>query len=358
VIGVSIAYFLARKGVAATVIDSTGIACAASGKSGGFLARDWCDGTPLAALARHSFDLHARLAREIDGEWGYRPLATYGGFAGFVSPAPRGSYALGWLDECVTVGRALGSPATTAQVHPAAFCTALMRAAASDGATLRRGRVTGVVCRADPARVGGVEIDDGDFIEGDAVVIALGPWSVLAAGWLPLPAVYGLKGHSLVYDTGAAVPGEALFLDYRERGGDVLTPEMFPRSDGTTYICAISSERPVPLDPARVAPDPGAIERLEAIGAALSPVLAKAPILARQACYRPVTEDGMPLIGRVPGVAGAYVATGHSVWGILNAPATGEAMAELIVDGAAASVDLTPFDPARLPPLGGGARLG
>ena len=59
----------------------------------------------------------------------------------------------------------------------------------------------------------------------------------------------------------------------------------------------------------------------------------------------------MPLIGRIPGVEGAYVATGHSVWGILNAPATGEAMAELIADGAARSVDLSPFDPGRVAPL-------
>jgi glycine/D-amino acid oxidase-like deaminating enzyme len=64
------------------------------------------------------------------------------------------------------------------------------------------------------------------------------------------------------------------------------------------------------------------------------PALASAKILARQACYRPITRDGLPFIGRVPGVEGAYIATGHSVWGILNAPATGEAMAELISDGA------------------------
>ena len=47
-----------------------------------------------------------------------------------------------------------------------------------------------------------------------------------------------------------------------------------------------------------------------------------------------MTQDGLPLIGAIPGARGAYVATGHSVWGILNAPATGEAMAELILDGA------------------------
>jgi glycine/D-amino acid oxidase-like deaminating enzyme len=45
------------------------------------------------------------------------------------------------------------------------------------------------------------------------------------------------------------------------------------------------------------------------------------------------------------------VATGHSVWGILNAPATGEAVSELILDGVSRSVNLAPFDPARLAPL-------
>jgi glycine/D-amino acid oxidase-like deaminating enzyme len=83
----------------------------------------------------------------------------------------------------------------------------------------------------------------------------------------------------------------------------------------------------------------------------LSPALTSARIFARQACYRPITQDGLPLIGRVPGVEGAYVASGHSVWGILNAPATGEAMAELITDGAAHTVDLSPFDPGRIRPF-------
>ena len=83
----------------------------------------------------------------------------------------------------------------------------------------------------------------------------------------------------------------------------------------------------------------------------MSPVLAEATVLKAQACFRPVTRDGLPLIGRIAGVENAYVATGHSVWGMLNAPATGEAMAELIADGRARSTDLSPFDPARLRPL-------
>jgi glycine/D-amino acid oxidase-like deaminating enzyme len=346
-IGAAIAYFLARRGVRSTVIERAGVACAASGKSGGFLALDWCDGTPLEALARRSFALHGELAAEIGGDWGYRRMTTYAGFApARAGRRSAGSFHLDWVGDDVSLSQRLGGIQTTAQVHPGAFTRALMQAAAPHG-ELRLGRVTGVVREGE--RAAGVKVA-GETVVGDAIVIAMGPWSMLAAAWLPLPAVFGLKGHSLVFGTGTRVPPEALFLDYREDTGAVHAPEVFPRADGTTYVCAISSESPVPLDPATVVPDEGAIARLEAMCARLSPVLAQSPILARQACFRPVTRDGLPLIGRLPGLANAYVGTGHSVWGILNAPATGEAMAELILDGAGRTVDLAPFDPARLPP--------
>ena len=62
VIGAALAYYLSLRGVAATVLERYSVAGAASGKSGGFLALDWCDGSPLAPLARKSFQLHAELA--------------------------------------------------------------------------------------------------------------------------------------------------------------------------------------------------------------------------------------------------------------------------------------------------------
>jgi glycine/D-amino acid oxidase-like deaminating enzyme len=324
VIGTSIAYFLSRRGAKPIVVERTGIGCAASGKSGGFLARHWCDGTPLQQLARRSFDLHAELAEHSSDDWGYRRVTTYGGHGG-ATASSRGARqnTLGWVSSHVEVGQRLGSIQDTAQVHPALFTAAMMRASQSNGAEWRLGTVTGVKHAA--GRVSGVEID-GDVIAADAVVIAMGPWSLLAAAWLPLPAVYGLKGHSLVFAAGETIPPEALFLEFEEMGGAVQSPEFFPRPDGTIYVCAISSESPLPIDPASVVPDPGALERLERICAAASPALASANIVARQACFRPIARDGLPLIGRVPGVEGAYIATGHSVWGMLNAPATGEAM--------------------------------
>jgi len=120
------------------------------------------------------------------------------------------------------------------------------------------------------------------------------------------------------------------------------------------YVCGMADPAPLPESPEAVEVNDDACAVLARAAGRVSSALEKAQITRRQACYRPVTDDGVPLIGRVPGAAGAYVATGHGPWGMLNAPATGLALAELITDGAASLVDLRPFDPARLP----GTRVG
>jgi glycine/D-amino acid oxidase-like deaminating enzyme len=352
VVGASIAYFLSERGAEAVVIERTDIACAASGKSGGFLALDWCDGSPLAPLARRSFELHAELAAQFAGRWGYRRLDTLsiaasarrklGGPANFGLPD--------WVAPDALLQQRLGGPATTAQVDPAAFTRGMVDAAIERGARLQIGSVTGLARSADERRISGALVD-GEVVPGDAVVIAMGPWSVLAAQWLPMPTIYGLKGHSLVFRPRRPVSPHALFVECEAADGSVDSPEVFPRPDGTVYVCGLSSEAPLPADPAGVLPDSGAHERLRAMTGTFAPALAHAEVVAAQACYRPLTRDGLPLIGRVRGLDGAYVATGHSVWGMLNAPATGEAMAELILEGGTRSVDIRAFDPARLPEL-------
>src|SRR2546425_12665723 len=79
-IGAAIAYFTSRRGARTTVIERHAVAGAASGKSGGFLALDWCGGSSLDRLARRSFELHAELSAELGDPWGYRRLTTYGGY--------------------------------------------------------------------------------------------------------------------------------------------------------------------------------------------------------------------------------------------------------------------------------------
>jgi glycine/D-amino acid oxidase-like deaminating enzyme len=158
--------------------------------------------------------------------------------------------------------------------------------------------------------------------------------------------VYGLKGYSVTL-AAPGVPAHALFVDYRAADGRAFEPEIIPRPDGEVYVCGMADPQPLPESADGVAVDDAACDVLARAAGRVSTTLATARITRRQACYRPVTADGVPLIGRVPDVAGAYVATGHGPWGMLNAPATGLALAELIVDGAAKTVDLRAFDPAR-----------
>jgi glycine/D-amino acid oxidase-like deaminating enzyme len=350
-VGACTAYFLSRRGIDVIVIERTEVAAAASGKAGGFLALDWCASSPLDALARRSFALHAALPNKIAGDWGYRRMTTFAGSVVSEHDTRRHAVAArDWLSDGVIIQSQLGTTETTAIVHPRAFTAAMMHAAQGYGAELRGGHVSGIVRRGTGSAVGGVEVD-GSVIEADAVVIAMGPWSLLAAGWLALPAVFGQRSPSLVYDTGSDVPAEALFLDYHAQDGAVVTVEVFPRANGNTLITAFSDQAPLPFDPAAVAPEPDEIGRLQAICERLSPAFRSERIIAQQACFRPVTQDGLPLIGKVAQCEGAYVATGHNVWGILNAPATGEALAELIMDGRPRSIDLKPFDPWRLPRL-------
>ncbi len=63
-----------------------------------------------------------------------------------------------------------------------------MAAAKRLGAELRMGTVEGLSRSLDDAALTGVVVD-GAVLEADAVVVAMGPWSILACGWLPRWAV-------------------------------------------------------------------------------------------------------------------------------------------------------------------------
>lgn len=60
---------------------------------------------------------------------------------------------------------------------------------------------------------------------------------------------------------------------------------------------------------------------------------------------RPVTPDGLPLVGRTA-APGVYVAGGHGMWGMVLGPATGRALAGLITTGLTPA-EIRPFDPLR-----------
>jgi glycine/D-amino acid oxidase-like deaminating enzyme len=60
-----------------------------------------------------------------------------------------------------------------------------------------------------------------------------------------------------------------------------------------------------------------------------------------------MTPDSRPLLGTVDGVTGLYLCAGFSGMGFKISPSVGQVMSELVLDGAARTVDIHAFRPSR-----------
>lgn len=94
--------------------------------------------------------------------------------------------------------------------------------------------------------------------------------------------------------------------------GQSIEPEVYPRPDGSVYICGSPEHIELPLDPNTIQANPQSIEDLKEVARSVSSKLAEAPLEVGQSCYLPVSEDGLPVMGKVPGVQGAYIASGEA----------------------------------------------
>lgn len=241
IIGVCTAYFLAKKGAAVTLVEKSSVACAASGKAGGFLALDWCDGGALSSLARASFNLHRSLADELNGSdsYGYRRLTTLSltvNESESKKQKPASNKNLPpWIDGAAGSPRTIGSTETTAQVHPQLFTrTLLSKAVEASGLEVVKGKVERV--GVEGGRVDSVVLEDGRVIRSESVVLTLGPWSGKFEMLSSLFRVYGLRAHSVVLEPkeADAITPHALFLTYHPaHGGRPMDPEVYPRPTGT-----------------------------------------------------------------------------------------------------------------------------
>mmetsp|Transcript_4420 Transcript_4420/g.7387 ORF Transcript_4420/g.7387 Transcript_4420/m.7387 type:complete len:419 (+) Transcript_4420:56-1312(+) len=375
VIGCCTAYYLAQKANVqkVTIVERYKIAGCASGKAGGFLALDWCDGGWMQALTRKSFALHTELGKQFGNRYQYRPTVAYAvntKYTDTPSSCKKSDQSdLSWIDcEIQTKCEVLGTRHTNAQIHPALFCQTLCELMA-DKLSIVYGTVTRMVFdKNNQQKVAAVEYNRNEQIctvACDAVVIALGPWSKQAHLWFPecvhLQHVTGSIANSIVVqptynncnasehkqnDDDEAVAQRlqcldgGLFLNHVNRFDDAYEIEVYPRPDGTVYACSHSKDVALPDDPSTITHDQRDSDMLhQTLQELSSGFLAHSQVTIKQACYLPSTVDNVPLIGRVTNYENAYVGTGHTCWGILNAPATGLLLSELIADGKISSFD-------------------
>ena len=96
------------------------------------------------------------------------------------------------------------------------------------------------------------------------------------------------------------------------RTGQALEPEVYPRPDGSVYICGSPEHIALPNDPKTIQVNPKSVEDLKEVARSVSSKLGEAPLEVGQSCFLPISPDGLPVMGKVPGVQGAYIASGNT----------------------------------------------
>lgn len=347
VLGAALAYELAGRGTQPLLVESRAIASGASGKAAGLLspASDARAAGPLGPLWRATLARHHALVRELkaQGAPGYgfeeSPSLLITGDAA-EAEALREAAPSQWLEPHEVRARCawIDGPVeggllreASAEIEPAAFTQALLHAAQTRGARVQHGRVTrlGLSGR----RVSGVQVN-GETVDTNTVVLAMGPWTSQIESWIGSPVpVTPLKGQILRLRLPPA-PAETRFSDM---DGNYMAR----KTDGLVYIG--TTEEQVGFDETPTAAARHQI--LRQAGRFVSAV-ARAEVVEQTACLRPLSPDGLPILGAAPGLSGAYIATGHGRAGLLLAPGSAAALAAHIT-GEKPAIDLAPFDPAR-----------
>jgi glycine oxidase len=356
--GAAVALELAGRGFAVNVVDAERPGAAATGASAGMLAPQYesAGRTPLYDLlveARAFFPSFARRLTELSGR--RVPMRWDGMLVAHRTPgeADAGRVAAGWQREAghrvellshddaarLQPGIDPDSHSFTwlpdeGQVDSQALALALPEALGAARLRLITGRrVTDVLSSA--GRVQGVRLADGRTLGAEAVVLAAGAWSGGIDGLPRSVPVRPVRGHLLRFPPGAATLRPLLAT----HAGRYLVP----RDDGS--ILAGSTMDDVGFDRS-LSEDSLAIIRRSA--ERLLPALARAEPVERWADLRPISADGLPLIGPDPDLAGLHYATGYGRNGILLGPLAGRIVADLVATGVSGH-DWLPFTPARIP---------
>lgn len=176
----------------------------------------------------------------------------------------------------------------------------------------------------------GLTLGSGSAMSAMRVVIAAGAWS---------GAIVGLPMHLPV----APVRGQLMSVASKALRHVVMLGDGYavPRGDGRTIIGG--TEEHAGFDAQHTLE--GA-QRIRTLAAAILPALGTAGMLSTWAGLRPMTRDGLPIIGPDAEHPSVLYACGHGRNGILLGPLTG-ALVAAAVTGTRAPTDPAPFSPGR-----------
>jgi glycine/D-amino acid oxidase-like deaminating enzyme len=371
VMGVSIAFHLAqRRAGKILLLEKSHLGAASSGKSGAII-RQYYSHELLTAMARYGLRIYGDFPTIVGGP----PVFTHSGMVVVTDAEGRAQ-----MEANVAMLGRLGvdakmlAPADLRAIDPrvgvrddeaaayeaeAGYCEALQVVASFASAARRKGvevregvRVTHLVVEGHDAA--GVSTSRG-AISTRAVVLAAGGWSAGLArtAGVEMP-VKACRTQVALFrrpcDFGAAHPVY----------GDLTNQIYFRPTHGEmTHAGNVDPrEEKSGVDPERYSEvaDADFAEEMRAKLQRRYPAMRRGVGRGGYGALYSVTPDWQPIIDRIPGVAGGFCAVGFSGHGFKMAPAVGQLISELVLDGRATTFDIRPLRASRFAdgePFGG-----
>jgi len=355
--GASLAFHLAQRGLDVVTLEKQFVGAGATGRSSG-LVRMHYDNEVDSRLAWESFKYFTHWKDTVGGDCGF----TRTGFIQIVARDQqdklRANVAMhqriGIPSLVITaddVKRLAPSFATddfdvaayepeSGYAMPSDTAGALMAAARERGARLEQGcAVTGI--KVAGGKVEGVETTQGDFF-APVVVNVAGAWAGQINKLADVDIPFDTWRHDTMFVARPAEigPSHPTVIDFPK--------ELYFRPEGELTLVGLEDGNPLGESPdsdtdhAKTGFVERAIDRI----CLRVPVMDQGGLHSAHGGYDGITPDQHPLLGAA-GPDGFYLDCGHSGTGFKTAPAVGRCMAELIVDGAAKTVDISSFAPDR-----------
>ncbi|GAA0512829.1 D-amino-acid dehydrogenase [Halorubrum aquaticum] len=353
IVGSSVGYHLARSGVETLLVDrrdagratSAGAGIVSPGTSSRTADDDWfafatdavdyypelVDRLEADGVDDTSYSRVGLLAAAIDDD----ELAPYDEAMGRVENRRERLPDIEAIDPATATERvpALAEPQRAfvapdaARVNGQVFAGALREAGRTHGLEIAERDVTAIRTaeghETRDARVTGVETADGSRIDAERVVVAGGAWSPAFGDDLGVEIPVEPKRGQIVHldlpdaDTGSWPVLKGFRHHY-----------IVPWPDGR-LVAGATREAGVGFDPRITA---GGLREVLDEALRVAPGLADATVIEQRVGLRPVCADGVPVLGSVPDVEGAHLATGHGATGLTLGPYSGKLVADRITD--------------------------
>ena len=366
--GVAAAAHLAEQGKRVLLLERSTIAAAASGRNSGVVQHPF--DPVLVELHLETVALYRTVAAAGDGTF-MLPDRPAGLLSVTHDPAVARAEALGIQASHPSLAATFLDPTAAHELEPmlapdVAACrldigypvgpATATRAYAAHARRLGVSIHEGVeaVPTLQGTRAVGVTTAEGRRIAAGDVVIAAGPWSPAlgepSGTWRPIVPVWGVVVTVGLPAVPRHVLEEAVSDIPMDEGGAETTTRSFSlvTAEGSTSLGSTF----LPAEPSPQALVPALVER----GRSFVPALGDARVGVVRACARPVTADGRPAIGLVPGREHLWIVAGHGPWGISTGPASGRLLADLVTGTRAAPPPA--LDPQRFATPPGDARPG